>query len=45
MAMFDIWRPKNAIDGRYGWLPIRLGPDRLFIRWQDAWSPLEQSSQ
>lgn len=38
LAMFDEWRPNNAIDGRYFWLPIDFGPDStLSIRWQDSW--------
>ena len=24
IAMFDLWRPENAIDGRYIWLPMRF---------------------
>ena len=39
IAMFDIWRPENAIDGRYVWLPIRLRPSRMIIEWQDEWKP------
>jgi hypothetical protein len=40
--MADQWRPENAIDGRYVWLPIRIGhsPDgreRLAIEWQSEW--------
>ena len=38
IAMFDAWRPDNAIDGRYFWLPITFGTnDTLAVRWQDAW--------
>jgi len=34
----DRWRPKNAIDGRYVWLPINLGPDNTFtIQWRNEW--------
>jgi hypothetical protein len=35
--MADRWRPENAIDGRYVWLPIRLRGDRLEIEWTDEW--------
>lgn len=37
VAMFDEWRPDNAIDGRYVWLPIRLLEDRFEIPWLDEW--------
>jgi choline-sulfatase len=37
IAMFDIWRPKNAIDGRYVWLPVRFVEGRLRIEWQTEW--------
>lgn len=35
--MADIWRPKNAIDGRYLWLPITFEEDKLKITWKDEW--------
>lgn len=38
IAMFDIWNPANAIDGRYVWLPVTFQEDRSFlISWRDAW--------
>ena len=38
IAMFDMWRPENAIDGRYIWLPIEFQDDgSLEIRWRDEW--------
>ncbi|MDR3745515.1 MAG: glycoside hydrolase family 43 protein [Acidobacteriaceae bacterium] len=33
----DQWRPKNAIDGRYVWLPIKISGDTFSITWSDAW--------
>lgn len=33
----DIWRPKDAIDGRYMWLPIQFDGDQMKIEWQDEW--------
>jgi hypothetical protein len=36
--MADVWRPKNAIDGRYVWLPIEWEEDRPVLRWRDRWS-------
>jgi hypothetical protein len=41
--MFDIWRPGNAIDGRYVWLPIQFTKSGLKIEWMDAWD-LERGS-
>lgn len=36
--MADRWNPKNAIDGRYVWLPIEFDEEEPFVRWRDAWS-------
>lgn len=36
--MGDRWTPKNAIDGRYIWLPILFEEGNPVIKWQDAWS-------
>jgi len=33
----DRWRPKNAIDGRYVWLPIVIDRDTYTIPWRAAW--------
>ncbi len=35
--MADRWRPVNAIDGRYVWLPIEWEGDRPVLRWRDEW--------
>lgn len=35
--MADLWKPKNAIDGRYLWLPIQFEKDKLKISWMDSW--------
>lgn len=35
--MGDRWRPSNAIDGRYIWLPIEFEDNRFVIRWKDSW--------
>ena len=35
--MADQWNPKNAIDGRYVWLPIEFHHDVPMIRWRDEW--------
>lgn len=39
-AMFDQWRPSNAIDGRYVWLPIAFS-DRgtMTINWREKFTP------
>ncbi|MCZ4222173.1 glycoside hydrolase family 43 protein [Pedobacter rhodius] len=36
--MADKWVPKNAIDGRYLWLPIQFEDDKLKIEWSDKWN-------
>jgi hypothetical protein len=33
----DQWRPKNAVDGRYVWLPITISGDTFTISWSDEW--------
>jgi hypothetical protein len=33
----DQWRPKNAIDGRYVWLPIDISGDTFTVTWRDSW--------
>jgi hypothetical protein len=35
--MADRWRPKNAIDGRYVWLPIEFREGKPAIEWRDRW--------
>ena len=35
--MADRWCPRNAIDGRYVWLPIQYQHDYPVLRWQDEW--------
>lgn len=37
--MGDRWRPKDAIDGRYIWLPFEFEDDTPVLRWRDAWTP------
>ncbi len=36
--MADRWNPKNAIDGRYVWLPVRFDGETPFVQWSDRWS-------
>lgn len=36
--MADRWQPKNAIDGRYIWLPIQWDKDIPFLKWNDSWN-------
>ncbi|WP_184542258.1 glycoside hydrolase family 43 protein [Mucilaginibacter sp. FT3.2] len=33
----DKWTPKDAIDGRYLWLPIAFKGDDIEINWLDSW--------
>jgi beta-xylosidase len=35
--MGDRWRPQNAIDGRYIWLPIEWEGDRPVLKWHGQW--------
>lgn len=35
--MADKWVPKDAIDGRYLWLPITFNGDDITINWLDNW--------
>jgi len=35
--MADIWRPENAIDGRYVWLPIVFKDGKPTISWLEEW--------
>jgi len=35
--MADKWEPKNAIDGRYLWLPIKFDKGDIKISWLDKW--------
>jgi len=35
--MGDRWTPKDAIDGRYIWLPIDFEGERFIIQWKDNW--------
>ena len=39
IAMFDLWRPEDAIDGRYAWLPADFRDGRLEISWRDTFPP------
>ena len=35
----DLWRPENAIDGRYIFLPISFDSDqKIVLRWFDEWN-------
>ena len=35
--MLDQWNPKDAIDGRYLWLPIQFAGDGLTVEWENEW--------
>jgi len=36
--MADRWRPENAIDGRYVWLPVQFDQTgKPFLAWLDQW--------
>ncbi|RYY28607.1 MAG: beta-glucanase [Sphingobacteriaceae bacterium] len=34
----DKWEPKNAIDGRYLWLPVTFKGDDIEIKWLENWN-------
>lgn len=36
--MADKWTPKNAIDGRYLWLPITFKGDDIELKWTNEWT-------
>jgi arylsulfatase A-like enzyme len=35
--MADRWQPKDAIDGRYVWLPVLFRNGRVELEWRDEW--------
>ena len=35
--MGDRWRPEDAIDGRYIWLPVQLKENHFVLEWMDEW--------
>jgi hypothetical protein len=37
IAMFDMWRPGNPIDGRYLWLPVTFKDAGFQIPWRSTW--------
>lgn len=37
ILMADRWRPKNAIDGQYVWLPIQFRHSFPVVEWFDEW--------
>lgn len=36
VAVFDIWRPENAVDGRYIWRRIEFDGDQPVVRWDEG---------
>ena len=37
----DRWTPKNAIDGRYIWLPIEWEGEKPVLNWKYSWAPAD----
>ena len=37
IAMFDLWRPQNAIDGRYMWLPMKFVDGHFELHYLPEW--------
>ena len=33
----DRWNPKNPIDGRYVWLPIKIKENKIVLEWKNKW--------
>lgn len=33
----DRWKPDNAIDGRYIWLPLKFHDGKIVLEWKDEW--------
>jgi len=39
LFMADRWKPENAIDGRYVWLPVQFEEEGLpYLEWMDKWN-------
>ncbi len=37
ILMADRWNPKNPIDGKYIWLPIKITDKKVEISWREKW--------
>ena len=37
VVLFDMWRPRNAIDGRYMWLPLEFTGEGIEIKYLQEW--------
>lgn len=37
IALFDVWRPRNPIDGGYLWLPVEFEEGRITVRYRQEW--------
>jgi hypothetical protein len=40
ILMADRWNQRNLFDSRYVWLPIKLNPNEIVIRWMKKWNLL-----
>jgi Glycosyl hydrolases family 43 len=38
IAMMDIWKPTDPINGLYVWLPFRVSNKKLSMNWVDSWN-------
>jgi beta-xylosidase len=38
IAVFDVWTPRNPIDGAYLFLPVRFEGGGFEINWRDEWT-------
>ncbi len=37
IAMFDVWTPRNPVDGHYIWLPVTFKDGKIIVKWADEW--------
>jgi hypothetical protein len=37
IAMIDVWKPNEPINGLYIWLPLTIKDGKSEINWQDSW--------
>lgn len=38
IAMFDVWTPRNPVDGGYVWLPIEFRDGQMVVSWRTEWN-------
>lgn len=38
IIMFDVWKPEQASEGGYIWLPLTFKNNKLSVKWMDEWN-------